>query len=73
MRRPAGGQQAPGAKLRRIQGLLPRNARDPLTIKVSYRGGPECWWEIHARGVVVRRPGVVALHDLLMELNGGGS
>lgn len=49
--------------------LSKRNPREPLTITVTYRGGPECWWEIKARGVTFRRPGYVALHDLLSEVN----
>lgn len=51
--------------------LLPRNPREPLTITVTYRGGAECWWEIRSRGTVLRRPGSVALHDVLSDLNGG--
>jgi len=51
--------------------LLPRDPRDPLTVTVTYRGGSECWWEIRARGVVVRRPGHVSLHDVLAHLSGG--
>ena len=51
--------------------LVPRNPREPLTITVTYRGGSECWWEIRARGTVVRRPGSEALHDVLAHLSGG--
>lgn len=69
MRRPAGGQQAPDAKRRRWHGALPRNPREPLTIKISYRGGPECWYEIHARGAVGRFPGVICLHDVMRQIN----
>jgi hypothetical protein len=50
--------------------LAPRDARQPLTMTVTYRGGPECWWEISARGVKIRRPGSVALHDVLSHLQG---
>lgn len=50
--------------------LVPRDAREPLTVTVTYRGGPECWWEIRARGTVIRRPGVTSLHDVLSHLNG---
>lgn len=69
VRRPAGGQQAPGAKRRRWHGSLPRNPREPLTIKVSYRGGGECWYEIHARGSMGRFPGITALHDVMRVIN----
>lgn len=67
--RPAGGQQPSGAKRRRWHGALPRNPREPLTIKISYRGGPECWYEIHARGGMGRFPGVTALHDVMRQIN----
>ena len=50
--------------------LARRNPRDPLTITVTYRGGPECWWELKARGVTIRRPGSVSLHDALDWLQG---
>lgn len=69
MRPPAGGQQAPGAKRRRWYGALPRNPREPLTIKISYRGGPEAWYEIHARGSIGRFPGVTCLHDVMRTIN----
>lgn len=47
-----------------------REPRENLTITVRYRGGPECWWEIKARGETVRLPGYVHLHDALMAING---
>lgn len=50
--------------------LARRDPRDPLTIVVTYRGGAECWWEIKAWGVTIRRPGSVALHDVLDHLQG---
>lgn len=50
--------------------LARRDPRDPLTVTITYRGGPECWWEIRARGTVIRRPGSVALHDVLSWING---
>lgn len=37
-------------------------------VKVTYRGGPECWWQLEARGKTVRRPGSLALHDVLWEI-----
>jgi hypothetical protein len=54
----------PQALLRR------RDRRKPLTITVTYRGGPECWWELRARGAIVRRPGHVALEDVLSQFDG---
>jgi hypothetical protein len=41
----------------------------PITVSVSYRGGPEAWYEVHARGSVGRFPGYVALHDVMAEIN----
>lgn len=45
--------------------LAARSPREPLTVTVVYRGGPECWWEVRGRGRVYRVPGHVALHDLM--------
>lgn len=47
-----------------------RDRRKPLTVTVVYRGGPECWYELRARGLVVRRPGYICIHDALMALEG---
>lgn len=71
IRRPAGGQGDSGPKGHRWRRLPPRNAREPLTIKVKYRGGPEAWVEIHARGDVGRYPGHAYLVDVLSDLCGG--
>ncbi len=69
IRRPAGGHSGSSPKARRFWALPPRNPREPLTIKVKYRGGPECWYEVHARGQVARYPGWVQLHDVMAEIN----
>lgn len=53
--------------------LSRRNPRDPLTITVKYRGGSQAWYEIHARGSVGRFHGATALHDVIAEINAGGS
>lgn len=65
----AGGQKEREAKPRRWWGRSHRNPRDPLSLKISYRGGAECWYEIHARGSIGRFPGHVALHDVMTEIN----
>lgn len=65
----AGGQRTRGPKVRRWFGRSKRNPREPLTIKVKFRGGAECWYEVHARGEVGRFPGYVALHDVMSEIN----
>lgn len=48
--------------------LLAWPRRKPLSITVKWRGGPEAWWEIRARGRTIRRPGHLALHDVLCEI-----
>lgn len=42
----------------------------PMTIVIKYRGGPEGWVEVRARGRVWRRPGTTALYDLIVTLFG---
>lgn len=69
IRRPAGGQQHSTAKPSRWFGRARRDPREPLTLTIKYRGGEECWYEVHARGEVGRFPGHVALHDVLREVN----
>lgn len=46
-----------------------RNPRDRIQLVVKSRGGPECWYEISARGETNRYPGWVALHDLMRDIN----
>lgn len=45
--------------------LSRRDAREPLTLTIRYRGGSEAWWEIKARGQVFRFPGYLAIHDVM--------
>lgn len=71
VRRPAGGQKDISTKSRRFFGLPPRNPREVLHLTVKFRGGPECWYEIHARGQIVRYPGVRSLHEIMDEINTG--
>lgn len=68
VRRPAGGQGDSAAKPLRWFHLPPWPTRRPLSITVLYRGGPEAWYEIRARGTAGRFPGHVALHDALAEV-----
>lgn len=49
--------------------LLSWPRKRPQTLTLVYRGGPEAWWEIRARGRVWRRPGVTALHDIMCTIN----
>lgn len=52
--------------------LARRNPREPLTIIIEYRGGPECWWQVKARGTSWRVPGCTAVHDLFAAINAMG-
>lgn len=45
-----------------------KRRRERLTITVSYRGGPECWYEVRARGSIGRFPGHVCIHDLMSDV-----
>lgn len=58
------------AKRAPITSLLPWPRDRKMTLTVKYRGGSQCWWEITARGRTIRRPGVLALHDVLSDLYG---
>jgi hypothetical protein len=49
-------------------GRPPWNRRDPITLKISYRGGAECWIEVHARGSVGRYPGHTQVIDLMKDI-----
>lgn len=71
VRRPAGGQKPSGPQARRWALRAPRNPREPLTLTIKYRGGPEAWYEVHARGEIGRMPGVTSIHDLMEEINRG--
>lgn len=42
--------------------------RKPLHLTVKYRGGPACWFEIHARGEVLRVTGDRALYDVIRHI-----
>ncbi len=64
---PAGRATRP-AKPGRFSGLARRNMRDPLTMKVRYRGGAEAWWLIEARGRSVAFPGHMCIHDVMREV-----
>jgi hypothetical protein len=50
--------------------LLPWPRQKPITVVLKYRGGPECWVEVRARGRVWRRPGHTAIYDLLTTVFG---
>lgn len=48
--------------------LSRRDARQPITLTLRYRGGGEAWWEVTARGTKWRFPGYLALHDVMREV-----
>lgn len=62
---PAARRAKPGLK-----SLSQRDPRQPVTITITYRGGAECWWELRARGQIVRLPGHLAVHDVFLWVNG---
>jgi hypothetical protein len=51
--------------------LSARDLREPLTMTVRYRGGPEAWFEVKARGRSWRFPGCTALYDALVTVYEG--
>jgi len=59
------------AEGRRWWSLGRRDPRKKQTIEVHYEGGPECWYEIRARGRSGKFPGYVALHDIMREIDEG--
>lgn len=62
----ASGGSVPQARLwRQLSRWDPRKV---ITITVSYRGGAEAWYEVHARGSVGRFPGGTALHDVMRSI-----
>jgi hypothetical protein len=65
MRRPPEANKHVQPKAARWFHLPMRDRRKPLTLTISYRGGPECWYEIHARGSIGRFPGYTALEDVM--------
>lgn len=52
--------------------LSPWPRREPLTLRIHYRGGGEAWFEIKARGRTWRKPGSLALYDVMRDVWGMG-
>jgi len=63
-----GKQQRPRSGHRWF-GLPVRRRTEHLHLVIRYRGGSECWYLIEARGRHGVFPGVVALHDVMDEIN----
>lgn len=53
----------------RFARLPRRDPREPLSAVVKWRGGPEGWIEVRARGAVVRVPGYTSVAELVLLLN----
>jgi hypothetical protein len=69
IRRPpeATGTVSPQAK--RWWGLPARRPREKLILTVHYRGGPEAWYQVEARGRTGNFHGCTAIHDIMAEIN----
>lgn len=65
------GQVSSAPKGHRWMKLPRRNPRTPLPITVKWRGGPEGWVEVHARGDVGRFPGDTPIATIVLLVNGG--
>jgi hypothetical protein len=63
------GQGTRPPKAGRWYALPWRNPREPLTVTLRYRGGPEAWVEVKARGAMGRFHGATSLFDVVRELN----
>lgn len=70
--RPQGGHSANTASVApgwyRFPSYDLKRKRELLTIRISYRGGSECWYEVKARGSSKRFPGHMALHDIMRQI-----
>jgi hypothetical protein len=64
------GQEARRPQADRWYRLSRWNGRKPLTLRVTYRGGGECWYEITSRGATGRFVGSTYLHDVMDEIYG---
>lgn len=69
IRRPPDGHTNSRPKGGHWHGLSPRPIRESITLTVSWRGGPEAWYEIKARGRTGRVPGWLSFHDVMMRIN----
>lgn len=73
---PAGERITPSARGKTPQrqrryrwiGLPLQRRSQKITLTVTYKGGPECWYLVEARGRHGVFPGVAYLHDVLDEV-----
>ncbi len=68
MKPPSAGQDGARAKRGRWHGFPVWPRQRPLTVKIVYRGGPESWWLVTARGRHGVFPGVAALEDVMRQV-----
>lgn len=73
IRRPPDGHETAPRSGGHWHGLPPRPIRETITLTVVWRGGPEAWYEIKARGRTGRVPGWLSIHDVMMRINNAES
>lgn len=52
--------------------LSRRNRREPLELRIRWRGGAEGWWLVEARGTRQAFPSHTALIDMMNTINNEG-
>ncbi len=68
MKPPPAGHETVRAKRGRWRALATWPRRRPLTLQVAWRGGPESWWLVSARGRHGVFPGSMALEDVMAQV-----
>jgi hypothetical protein len=68
MKPPPAGQDAARAKRGRWHGLATWPRRRSVTVTIYWRGGPESWWLVKARGRHGVFPGHCAIEDVMAQV-----
>lgn len=68
VRRPPKALRDSAAERHRWRRFRRRNPREPITVQVWLRGGPEAWVAIRGRGEENYYPGHTAIYDILSDL-----
>ncbi len=68
MKTPPAGQDRARAQRGRWHGFPVWPRRKVLTLTIVYRGGPQSWWLVSARGRHGVFPGVAALEDVMRQV-----